>query len=338
MADLQPISPNDAITMYLDSREPEVSKKTLQNHRYRLENFSAWCREEDVQNLNRLTGRDLHQYRSWRAEEVKRVTLVNELRTLQQFLEFLAAIDAVEEGMRERVRIPKVDPEEEAREIQLDADRAREVLRHLERFEYASREHIILLLLWHTGIRLGTLRAIDVDDYDSEAQCIDLKHRPETETPLKNKQAAERSIGVSERYCQVIEDYLTHTRHDVVDDHGRSPLITSSQGRLSATPIRRMVYRVTQPCEIGECPHDRDEATCEWRDHDKLAQCPSSRSPHAIRRGAITHQLREGVPQRVVEERSNVSGDILEQHYDERTDREKMEVRREFLDTLEDHE
>ncbi|WP_255681692.1 hypothetical protein [Natrinema sp. SYSU A 869] len=42
--------------------------------------------------------------------------------------------------------------------------------------------------------------------------------------------------------------------------------------------------------------------------------------------------MRTGSPQEVVSDRANVSGDILDQHYDERTEREKMEIRREFLE------
>ena len=41
--------------------------------------------------------------------------------------------------------------------------------------------------------------------------------------------------------------------------------------------------------------------------------------------------LREGTPEGVVSDRSNVSSDVLETHYDRRTERERMEVRREFL-------
>ncbi len=109
-------------------------------------------------------------------------------------------------------------------------------------------------------------------------------------------------------------------------------LITSSRGRLSEGSIREGIYRLTKPCEIGECPHDKDPKTCEYRDHSQRSGCPSSRSSHGIRRGSITHHLRTGSPQEVVSERANVSGDILDQHYDERTDREKMEIRREFLE------
>jgi hypothetical protein len=41
--------------------------------------------------------------------------------------------------------------------------------------------------------------------------------------------------------------------------------------------------------------------------------------------------LREGTPEGVVSDRADVSGDILETHYDRRTERERMEIRRQFL-------
>lgn len=334
MGTLEPLSPREAVRLYLDHREPEVSEKTLQNQRYRLSNFVDWAEETTLDNLNSLTGRHLHQYRTHRSQSIKKVTLVNELRTLQKFLEFAATIDAVEEGMRERVLIPDISKEEEARDDELDDERAKAILEYLERFRYASRDHVILALLWHAGIRLGTLRAIDVDDFDAAARCIDIRHRPETGTPLKNGLAAERSVAVSEHYCQVIEDFLEYHRIEATDDHGREPLITSEQGRLSIGAVRATVYRLTQPCVVQECPHDKDPKTCEYRDYDRVSQCPSSVSPHAVRRGSITAHLRRGAPQRVVEDRANVSDEVLEQHYDERTDREKMEARRDWVERV----
>lgn len=336
--DLEPLAPSEAVDLYMDHREPELSEKSMVNHRYRLDSFVAFCHEEEIENLNDLSGRDLHRFRVWRRngkgahyDEISKVTLNGILQTLRVFLEFCASIDGVEDGMRERVLIPDIDPEEEAKDVYLDEGPAQDILDHLDRYHYASRDQVILTLLWHTGIRLGSLRAFDVDDFDPEARCLDLAHRPDSKTPLKNKYGAERSIAVGDYHVELLRDYIENNRHDVVDDYGRKPLITSSQGRLSETPIRRTVYRWSQPCSIGECPHDKDPQTCEYRVTDRESGCPSSKSPHGVRRGSITKHLRDGTPREVVSDRMNVSQDVLDRHYDETTERERMQIRREFI-------
>lgn len=62
--------------------------------------------------------------------------------------------------------------------------------------------------------------------------------------------------------------------------------------------------------------------------------CPSTVSPHDIRRGAITNMLRHDTPPRVISERSDVSESVLDKHYDQRNEREKMEIRRKYTDGL----
>ncbi|MHC3378220.1 hypothetical protein [Haloarcula sp. H-GB5] len=44
--------------------------------------------------------------------------------------------------------------------------------------------------------------------------------------------------------------------------------------------------------------------------------------------------LRQGTPEEVVGDQSNVSRDVLEQHYDRRTERERMELRRDLLEDI----
>jgi len=336
--DLEPIDPETAVDLYLDHREPELSDKSLENQRYRLTSFILWCRSEEIESMSEMTGRDLHRFRVWRRKgesenygPVSKVTLRGILATLRKFLEFCAGIDAVEAGMRERVLLPEIEPEEASKDEKLDGDRAKELLEYLERYEYASRDHVIVAILWHTGIRLGSLRSFDLEDFSKENRYLKLRHRPESGTPLKNGRAAERSIAIGEFYTTVLQDYIDNHRHEVTDDHGREPLLSSAQGRLTATPIRRTVYEWTRPCMIGDCPHAEDPETCDFMDRDMASSCPSSRSPHGVRRGSITNHLREGTPEEVVSDRMNVSKGVLDQHYDQRSEREKMEVRREFV-------
>ena len=133
----------------------------------------------------------------------------------------------------------------------------------------------------------------------------------------------------------MLDDWLRERRPDVTDDHGRKPLLATSHGRIAPGTIAKYIYEVTRPCWIGnECPHDRDPDDCEATTVDKSSECPSSVSPHAIRRGSITHHLNSDVPETAVGDRANVSPEVLEKHYDQRSKKEKMEQRREYLDDI----
>ena len=329
---LEPLAPGEAVGMYLSHRKSELSDSSLQSQEYRLNAFVEFCGEHGIENLNNLTGRDLHRFRKWRQEDVNEVTLRGNLATLRVFLEFCASVDGVEQGLRERVKLPNVAPEDAARDAEVGEEQARQILDYLEKFEYGSREHVIFGILWHTGIRLGTLQAIDVDDFDADDRCFDLRHRPDEGTPLKNGTAAERSIAVGEFWAEVLRDYIDQNRHDVTDEYGRRPLITSEHGRLTQAPMRRIVYILTQPCLYSDCPHGEDRDTCDAREYGQESTCPSARSPHSIRRGAITKHLRDGTPEQIVSDRMNVSQRIIDRHYDQRSDREKMRLRRDFLE------
>lgn len=217
----------------------------------------------------------------------------------------------------------------------LETDDAEAMLAYLERYEYASINHVTATLLWHTMLRMGSVRALDVEDYDPEEQSLRLRHRPSTDTPLKNKQEGERIIAVSGEVCLVLDDWIHEQRPEVTDDHGRNPLLTTRNGRVAKTTLRTYCYQMTRPCKYGQgCPHDRDTADCAALETSGASKCPSSVSPHPFRRGAITHYLQSDVPATVVGDRANVTSDVIDQHYDQRSQKEKMEQRRGYLDDI----
>ena len=53
-----------------------------------------------------------------------------------------------------------------------------------------------------------------------------------------------------------------------------------------------------------------------------------------IRRGSITHHLTEDVPEKVVSDRMNVGQDVLDKHYDRRSEEVKVEQRRGYLEDV----
>lgn len=334
MSELQPIDPKSAIELYLNHREPDVADKTLQNISLHLRRFNEWCGIEDIENLNELSGRQLHEFRLWRQEDVARTTLSVNLSSIRTFLKWGETIDAVPDGLYEAVILPSRNREGEARDTMLEADHAEEMLQWLRKYKYATRTHALLELLWHTGIRKGTIRAFDVDDFHPRNKTIETKHRPDTETPLKNGQRGQRVIALADHVVDVVSDYIEVHRRNKKDEHGRQPLFTTRYGRMSGTAIKRAVYRVTRPCNWGSCPHNRDENDCEATIDAEACRCPSTVSPHPVRRGSITHHLLNDVPDTAVSDRCDVSKDVLDYHYDERTAHQKAETRRKYIGGL----
>lgn len=63
--DLEPIDLSTARKHYLDHKKTYCSEATVQAHHYRTKHIAKWCDEEGIDDLNELTGRNLHEFRLW---------------------------------------------------------------------------------------------------------------------------------------------------------------------------------------------------------------------------------------------------------------------------------
>lgn len=331
---LEPLEPTDAVALYKQDRERELAEATLQSHGYRLQRFVEWCEEEDIGNLNDLTGRDIQRFKISRQEDVSDVTLKSNLDTLRVFLRFCVSVNACIDGLDETVNSPSLAaPGSRGTDI-VPRQKAEQILQYLGKYQYATLQHVLFRILWETGMRMGAARSIDLQHYHNREESIELRHNPKTDTPLKNKLKGERDVSISTRTCRVIDDHIDEHRHDVQDDYERYPLLTTRHGRITKNTIRNYVYRVTRPCTYSECPHDRNPDECEAMDNQRPFLCPSSTAPHSIRHGAITDYLSTDIPADVVSDRMNVGMDVIEERYDHRTHRTRMEQRREYIDRV----
>jgi site-specific recombinase XerD len=364
VSDLEPITPEDAAEMWLNQQRTQRADSTIQSYEYRLSPFLEWCETEGIDDLIELSSRDVFRYEAFRRGDGLAVpTLNNQIGTLKRFLSFCERIEAIEEGLTQKVEVPTSDEfRDMVNESKLTASRASEILEVLDHFAYASRKHAVFALMWHTGCRVGGIRALDVadvyldtgdlerlrhrDDIDEEVleevelPFVFFQHRPEAEppTPLKNKREGERPVALDQSIADVLEDYININRTKRRDPGGRQPLFTTKKGqtaRISKSGVRRLVYIITQPCRFGECPHDRDPVECEAVEHGYEARCPSSRSPHPIRTGRITDLRDKDWPPEVVGERVDATPETIRLHYDLPDKIRRMQSRRKYL---EDHD
>lgn len=332
---------SDTVQRYLKHKAVDCSEETVKSHRYRLSNFIRWAEDEHDYGLDAISPLLLSEYRHWRKDDgdLNRTTLHTQMVTLRVFLRWCARKQLVDDRLPKAVDVPSLERDDNVRDSKLDYERAEAILEYLDTYEYASFEHVLLLLLTQTGMRIGAVRAIDLDDFDESGQRLDLVHRPDSGTPLKNKARGERVLALSVNMTSILSDYIEGPRHATVDDSGRHPLLTTKNGRPGTSWLRRVIYRLTQPCYIGDCPHDTTPRSCDaegYASNDTSpAECPSTRPPHDIRRGVITHWRSEGdIPDRAIQGRTNVSEKVLDQHYDKRSEEQKAEQRRRFFEDL----
>ncbi|WP_410766423.1 tyrosine-type recombinase/integrase [Haloferax sp. DFSO60] len=330
---LKTTPPHEAKNRFLKDKNPGVTEKTLKNYRTCLRQFCDWLDDQRVTNLNDLDSELIQRYKEHRLSKVKVITARQDMMTIKQFIEFCEHIAAVPRGMGDMVRIPSVSEQDEICDDLLTRDEATEILDFLGKYEYASKRHVTLLLLWKTGMRMSGLRALDLGDFDEGRPALELRHRARAGTPLKNKEKSERDVLITPETAEVVSDYITQTRPDVADEHGRAPLLASESGRVVGTTIQRYVYTATRPCYYngGECPFDRNPEDCEAMSWNASCKCPGSVSPHALRRGYVTAARNAGQPKDVTGERVNMSGKVLDKHYDKGTSAEKAKRRQGYI-------
>ncbi|TYT60266.1 site-specific integrase [Natrialba swarupiae] len=324
--------PSECQSMYLNSREGEVRDSTLKTHEYRLNHFVRWCDQNNVENLTNIDPIDIEQYKNWRRKDgdLSKSALKGQLDTLRVFMRYLGRLGIVDSELCESVPSVKMKRSDEVNNRKISEDNAQAILETLDRYHYATVEHVWFLLAWRTSARVGALRALDVDDYDPDNQFLYFRERDGTQ--LKNGPSGERPVALSDETCAILDDYLQHHRVTNTDQHGREPLFSSKQGRVHRNTMRRWCYTLTCPsfrgdeCETEECNSQSDGKTSH--------KCDDSVSPHAIRRASITHFLRKDMPEKMVSDRADVSEDVLEKHYDKRSAEEKMEQRRAYLDNI----
>lgn len=117
------------------------------------------------------------------------------MTAVRQFLRYLERLDVAPAGIADKVHLPALQKGDRRRNKEIEPERLRETVQHLERFRYASRDHVILLILWRTGIRSGSLHSLDLKDFtelEDNGYVLQLRHRPDTDTPLKNSEDGER--------------------------------------------------------------------------------------------------------------------------------------------------
>jgi site-specific recombinase XerD len=337
---LDPMMVDEGIERYLKTRSGSLRSTTIGEYEKELLRLQHHLEKNGIQDLNNVRNRDLDDYFTWRREDSYDTRLsTNTMRDVRyivrDFIRYAARIDAVKYELPDKISIPKLADGEGVRDVEIDPERLQLILDQIEKRAYATREHVVWALFAETGRRLGCIHSLDRDDAHLEAEHPFLEFRHELpETSLKNGTKGEMKVNISESLCTILDTYLTYNRKECTTENGRSPLLTTPYGRLAKSTMRKYVYKWSRPCFLDQAsPDEHDSEGCgPAASRDKYSKCPGSHSPHDIRHTYLTECLRDGIPVEALSERCDVTREILEKHYDERTPEEKRDLRRRILE------
>jgi hypothetical protein len=139
--------------------------------------FDSVLHADDPRTNRRLIARsklpthDLNgdEYQVWRREDLNVVSEKTQMDTIRVFIGWCESIDAVQSGLRHKVKSPAIPDGGNARETALFADQARTIFDHLETYEYATVQHVCWLVFvrtgmsWHASSVFSTTRLFDTE-------------------------------------------------------------------------------------------------------------------------------------------------------------------------------
>ncbi len=159
------ISNTEYLQMYLDAKKIEgCSERTLQYYRVTIEKLLS----KIVNPIRKITTEEIRSYLSdyQQINNCSKVTVDNVRRNISSFFSWLEEEDYIlKSPMR---RIHKIKTKQQVKEIISD-----EVIERLRDNCACSRDLAMIDLLYSTGIRVGELVNLNIDDIDFEArECI----------------------------------------------------------------------------------------------------------------------------------------------------------------------
>ena len=331
------IKPRQARRQFLSARRGNVKKTTYRSYKFPTKDFIEFCEQHDIEAIEDVGGYIIESWKQRRKDEVKQITLHNNVKTLRVFIRWCETAELIEYGTADRIEVPSVSKQQAVSDESLALSQAENILRYLNTYEYASREHALFKTMWQTGCRISGAIALDKKDYDhNDGPILKFRNRKSDGTPLKNGNGGERNVTINEDLRTVLQDYIDGKRPDTTDAFDREPLFCTRTQRMPRQRAYKNFTALSRPCFTeGVCPHDREIDGCDAAQQKKKAfGCPSSVSLHPIRRGSITYHIDRGWPKEKLSERVDVSVEVLTKHYDARSKEQERQGREQFVNLL----
>jgi len=255
----------DKFTRYLEI-EKNSSTHTVTNYKVDLRGFMDFLGGDDISNIDYLL---LRRYLAHlKSVQYDKRSVARKLACLRSFFKFLCRDGYLKTNPAVGLSTPKLDKK---LPFFLDVNQTSRVLdMPVDNSDAASlRDKAVLELLYSTGIRVGELVGLSINDVDFIGGV----------TKVKGKGKKERMIPVGDTALRAIKKYLDRRSSNELMRNKPALFLNKNGGRLSSGAVRQIV---------DKCIH--------------TASLRENISPHTLRHSFATHLLDRGADLRSVQE------------------------------------
>ena len=210
-----------------------------------------------------------HYLAHLRQSGAARATIARKVASLRSFYRFLIREGVVSDNPAVNLTVPRL---EKRLPVFLDEGEVGRLLEAPDRGEPAGRrDRAILEMLYSTGMRIGELAAVSLEDVDLIGEVA----------KAKGKGRKERLVPLGRPAIEALRDYL-EVRGVIAQrrrTNRRALFVNKAGGRLSDRGIRRIFHKYAR--RVG---------------------LPDRVSPHTLRHSFATHMLNRGADLRSVQE------------------------------------
>lgn len=247
------------------------SAETIRARKHDVEKYAVWCKKQGLNDVSEISLDHVESYLRWRATKEDPdgpSTLKRKLCSIRCWLQYLVEREAIKSNVASTLKAPVI-PKRLPRVLSRDEVASLLGTPHADGF-VARRDRAVIELLYSSGMRIGELTAINVNDI-----------RDDGTVTVYGKGARERVCFVSPSAIAAIAAYRRHR-----------------DARLAQYGIQQERLFLNDECE----PMSRAAARHGVVRVLKAAGIDKKCSPHTLRHSFATHLLQGGADLRSIQE------------------------------------
>ena len=224
------------------------SPRTLRAYKFDWSQFAGWYAEVNQEpfTLERLAAMDVQDYISWGQQQgLKAATLNRRLAWLKQYVAWGEGRGAVKPEMRKRIKAIPIQRKQQLAPRSLTPAEARKLLKEVK-VRGNPRDEAIISTLLYTGLRVGELVSLKLDDVTLSERKGIIHVRAEVA-----KGGKERVVPVSKNAREALKEYMEER-----PEESNGALFIGRQGPLSVEGVAAVVAKYAAWSRLeGVTPH-----------------------------------------------------------------------------------